>query len=323
MTSELSSRISAANHLLHAASRVLRRKPFEPRIRKARKVLAGVPAEQPVENVAYKIQRAPTFGDSDRICLFVTFSEFGIVWPHVANYCRQVRSAGYFVFLLVASGRRDLRFVDPGSDVADAVLVRENHGYDFSAWAHALRLYPELWNADYLLLANDSVYGPFGDISGILRRAEECGADLVGLTECNVIDYHLQSYFLLLKRSALSSDHVKQFWQQVRSLDDKFRVILQYELNFSKHLEDGGLTIRPLFRLEDRPPDDAVNTALFWKELILIGFPFLKVQLLRDNIRNVDLSGWTKIVSERGYDIEDIYFHLGAVKPDAPGLFIS
>jgi len=323
MTSEISSRISAANHLLHAASRVLRRKPFEPRIRKARKALVRAPAEQPVENLAYLVHRAPNFGDAERICLFVTFSDFGFVWPHVANYCRQVRSAGYFVFLLVASGRGDLRFVDPGPDVADAVLVRENHGYDFSAWAHALRLYPELWNTSFLLLANDSVYGPFGDISGILRRAEECDADLVGLTECNAINYHLQSYFLLLKRPALSSDHVKQFWDQVQSLDDKFKVILQYELNFSKYLQDGGLTIRPLFKLEDRPPEDAVTTALFWKELILIGFPFLKVELLRDNISKVDMSGWAKVVSGRGYDIEDIFFHLGAVKPDAPGLFVS
>ena len=38
--------------------------------------------------------------------------------------------------------------------------------------------------------------------------------------------------------------------------------------------------------------------------------PFLKVQLLRDNPLNSDITGWDKVVASRGYDPSLIRAHL-------------
>jgi hypothetical protein len=50
-----------------------------------------------------------------------------------------------------------------------------------------------------------------------------------------------------------------------------------------------------------------------WRNLLDLGVPFVKVQLLRDNPLNTDLSGWISEVSRRGYPPRLILDHLRRV----------
>jgi hypothetical protein len=64
------------------------------------------------------------------------------------------------------------------------------------------------------------------------------------------------------------------------------------------------LALYPAIERESNP------TLMFWRELIMSGFPFLKVQLLRDNPLQVDLTGWDSLVRERGFDPDLVRDHL-------------
>ena len=71
------------------------------------------------------------------IALFVTHSRTGKIKPHVLPYLRALEAQGLGVFL-IATVDRPVDLPADLLDLADAVMVRRNAGYDFGAWSHAL-----------------------------------------------------------------------------------------------------------------------------------------------------------------------------------------
>jgi lipopolysaccharide biosynthesis protein len=56
-------------------------------------------------------------------------------------------------------------------------------------------------------------------------------------------------------------------------------------------------------------------THYYWKKLLLNGFPFIKIELLRDNPLNIDIRNWKEIISSvSNYPIEIIENHLKRIR---------
>jgi hypothetical protein len=200
-------------------------------------------------------------------------------------------------------------------------------------------------NTDQLLIANDSVYGPLVPLAYTLARMNFNESDVWGATESWQIRYHLQSYFLLVGRNAMQNPAWHEFWRRVRQVSSKNWVVSHYEVGLTQRLLQAGLRCRSLWRYQDlidyavkdlttppgnsrggsRPGPDAIvrtkaakfirltaaagkpmnPTAELWRQLLLTGFPFLKIELLRENPADVsDVSDWRSVVSHLdGVDI--------------------
>ncbi|WP_162875494.1 glycosyltransferase [Sphingomonas crusticola] len=234
------------------------------------------------------------------IALFVTHSATGALKPHILTYLRALNEQDIAVLLLAVTDRQ-LNIRQEVIDAVAGVIVRENAGYDFAAWAHALYLHPEIYGASTLYLLNDSVAGPaagagFPDLIARIRGSE---ADLIGLTESHEYRWHFQSYFLALKPRLLSSYRLHRFFDDVRILDDKDRVIQSYELRFAEDMERSGHWLDLLF-----PSPMALNPTLYaWRELIADGFPFMKLLPLRGAFSEVDTEGWRHTLDQAGFDV--------------------
>ncbi len=185
------------------------------------------------------------------------------------------------------------------------LFVRENKGYDFAAWAHVLQLHPELFAAPILYLVNDSIFGPLNrdKFAAVLERIRRESAYVIGLTDSDEHEWHLQSYFLAFKSRALSHIPFHRFFNAISILTEKDDVIRNYELKLASYLRDHGLRVAVLF---DAPylaiPEHRYNKTLFyWKQLIEEGSPFVKVGALRRDHEAIDTSGWREIVAREGY----------------------
>ncbi|MFL9870939.1 FkbM family methyltransferase [Paraburkholderia megapolitana] len=233
--------------------------------------------------------------------LFVTHSPDGKLKPHVRLFIAALRRQSIHVTLIVSA---DAAWFDQDAlplDEIDTLVVRENHGLDFAAWAHVLQLEPELFDAETLYLLNDSLIGPFNDVlfEKLLARLRSEPADMVGLTESWEYQWHIQSFFLALRRRALASPVLQGFFNKVRVLPTKDEVIQRYEINFAPTLRAAGISCEVLFPSENRN-----NRTLFdWRRLIEEGFPFVKVMTLRDKIEGVDNSNWRATLKAQGYDV--------------------
>ncbi len=257
------------------------------------------------------------------VCLFVTYSPDARLWPHVLNYMKQLKRQEFHVCLVAATDRQDLGLCDPGSRFADAVLVKKNEGFDFACWALALSSEPDLWQAGLLLLANDSVYGPFKSFHGIVRDVLEADADFIGLTESFEIDQHYQSYFIAMKGEALTNAAMRRFWADIKCFENKTEVIRAYEIGLTQCALAAGLRTKALFPCPKHHARSRKNQLLYdWRGLIERGMPFVKVSVLRDAGRDPIYAGWRELLREHGYDDDLVSFHLGAVKPETPVLAV-
>ena len=235
------------------------------------------------------------------IALFVTHSRSGKIKPHVLPYLRALKAAGLGVFL-IATVDRPVDLPAELVDLADAVLVRRNAGYDFGAWSHALKLNPRLYGASTLYLVNDSVLPATGDgrLATIIDRVRDSAADLIGLTESHEWRWHVQSYFLAVKPRLLSSRAFHGLMDDIRLLTRKDHVIRAYEVRLAELAEQGEYAVEVLF-----PSPIAINPTLFdWRRLLADGFPLVKLLLLRGSFDTADITGWRAVLAEAGFDVE-------------------
>ncbi len=186
--------------------------------------------------------------------------------------------------IFISGSPLDSRTVQEQLSFCSQVICTQNKGLDFGSWRVALSLLPPLHQLPYqqLILANDSVYGPFFPLAPIFQAMEARRLDLWGMTRSFELSPHLQSYFLVFEHSVLAQPALQQFWQDFKFYRSKQRIITRYERGLSELAhnqgwktgawsddgEDGQLTPR--------------NPTLFaWEALIARGFPFLKTELVR------------------------------------------
>jgi lipopolysaccharide biosynthesis protein/glycosyltransferase involved in cell wall biosynthesis len=238
---------------------------------------------------------------SKAMALLVTHSPDGTLKPHVPHYIESLAKQGIATILIVAA---DAPFAVEPTDLKEVagLFIRRNEGFDFAAWAHILRLHPTLYDIDSLLMANDSVIGPFNDrmFSRTIDEIRQSDVEVIGLTDSYENCWHIQSYFLFFKKTALRSQRLRDFFSAIVSHSTKIRVIHSYELELSRVLMDGGLKCGALF-----PTDSTLNnnsTIYRWHSLIDAGFPFVKVTTIRDPYPGLHVSGWRRVLKANGYD---------------------
>jgi hypothetical protein len=257
----------------------------------------GVPIGSHQEQISiwgrYVVVKELVLPPASQVSVLVTHAPAGRLKPHVLPYIKLLNDSGLAVLLVVVVDR-PLELRDEEIAAAQGVIVRDNSGYDFGAWAHALKLQPELFGASLLILTNDSVV-PTSDVAvfrKMIARVRDCRTDIVGLTASHEYGWHVQSYFLAIKPRALSSSGFQQFIDGIRRIDDKDEVIRTYEVPFASIMQRAGLSVAAVFA----GPFSANPTFFSWRELIEQGFPFIKLIYLRKGFEKA--SDWPDVLKE-------------------------
>lgn len=233
--------------------------------------------------------------------------------PHSVDHARAWHDAGYDVIVVVIAAAATDRIDVAALAFARGILIRQNRGYDFGAWAAAIAaLTPAITRCDVVAIANDSVLGPSSRFAAMVLRAEAAPGDLVGLTLSREITCHFQSFVLFFKSAALRSNVFEQFWGNVRSGDRRY-VIDHYELTLKAIFEASGIRTHALWSLET----DGNPTLSLWNLLLTGGFPYLKVELLRDNPHRAQLEGWDDIAKAHDFDLDRLRIQIDALHRSA------
>jgi hypothetical protein len=268
----------------------------------------------------YRVLQAPPADLADRIvCLFVHFDPEGRIDPHVRRYLSALKACGLDLVLVTSCALHADEFAAV-SPLLLGAISRENLGLDFSGWALALELFPQLAACRGLVIANDSVYGPVGDLESMISRMQATPCALWGATRNYEIAEHIQSWFVWFRPQALRSPAFSRFWSEVLPLSDKQAIIETYEIPLQKTFEQAGLAVGAAVDLMLLQVANGNPTMHPWRRLLDQGCPFVKVQLLRDDPVRSDLKGWTVELSARGYPVRLILDHLSRVAPHAAGL---
>ena len=276
-----------------------------------------------------------------KYCVFSHFDANDRVERYVLYYLEQLKQCGYEVLLVSTSQAISDASVEALSRVCHTVCLRENVGYDFGSYKAGIHLLKQHGaRVDRLLIANDSVFGPFNDLQPILHAMEREDIDLYGLTDSHDHGYHLQSYFISYSARMYASAAFDNFWSSVDLISNttdnfKQKIVHNYEVGGSQNFLQTGCSYsvvfpyrdvldrvfqRTLRRLDEsrRPDSDIVvqpgelvynlnASHCYWDELIDMGMPFIKRELLTKNPTATDVSTWPqKIETSSHYDVSMI-----------------
>ena len=242
-----------------------------------------------------------------RLCLFAHYHQDAVVAEHVLRYLQALGAAGFTVLVLSTSPLPDAECAKLRA-VGAEIALRENRGMDFGGWIEAcLELFPI--EAELLLLANDSVYAPLGDLPAFVETLVDTEADFYGALESLEVAPHLQSWFVLLRPAAYTSDAFAALMRTpMPEMGSKLALVLRYEIGLTRNLAAAGLRYHAAFTLAGRAGIAGTlpyNPAhLLWRALIEAGVPFLKTEALRLNLMRIgDIGQWRDVVARHAPDM--------------------
>ena len=255
-----------------------------------------------------RLERGPAiedWGDPGSVALLVHWSATPLVSRSVSRSIAEFVAAGYQVaFCSAAEVPQPL---DWPHGLPDGVSVyrRPNVGYDFGSWAAMLAAHPGLSAAGRVVLANDSLVGPFATIAPILGRFDAAECDVWGLIGTNQDGEHLQSHFVGYRDGALQHPAVHDFWQGVRLQRTKLAIIRRYEIGLAPVLRRAGLRVSAGFPWELVVQPRQNPTIFGWRRLLQWGFPWVKRELvLRPHPQVPDAPDVRQVVLDRfGQDV--------------------
>lgn len=262
----------------------------------------------------------------------------------IARYVQSMidayRALGGEIILVSAGGLTKTARETLGGRVNE-IIERENLGLDFASWRAALDRREMGIGYDEIIITNDSVFGPFSDISGIVAKIARDETSILGLTISRQHSIHIQSYFVGFNMRAFPREVFEAFWSDVRPLSDKTEIIHKYEIGLSQAALAAGLDLSAIFDARLPPneswPHSAWRQSLpetpnillacqlaylqssrlgnptmnNWHEVMAAGVPYVKVELLRDNPARLNRNLVLRAIASYGErPISEVHEHL-------------
>jgi lipopolysaccharide biosynthesis protein len=225
------------------------------------------------------------------VCLFAHFDRDAIVDECVLHYLGKLKELSFSIIFISTSplgGGEQAKL----SGCCDDVILRPNVGLDFGSWSLGLSKYGQAINGR-LLLANDSVYAPVGDLQHSFARLTAEPGDFYGIVESIDTSPHLQSWFLLFENHVVRSAVFQAIFAQRFEDMNKPEIIRRGEIGLTAALSEGGFKYRALYQPKRSGPVAQhypfSAPCYLWRELIDDGIPFLKVSVVPDRLDSADL----------------------------------
>jgi len=262
-----------------------------------------------------------------QVALYAHYCASGRVSSMVLRQLRAYAAAGFAVVFVTMSPEISAADWAAVAQTTALLVHRRNHGLDFGAWRELSGVLAERWpDADELLLVNDSVLGPIRPLEPVFAALRSGGEGLFGLTDSCQGGAHLQSYFLLGRGRATVAEMLA-FLRAAPISTSKWLMVQRCEMGLSRHMHASGHRVAALYgyhrliaainahpaeglahlvpEASRRPardpilPDRPLNPVHhLWRPLVsLLGFPFLKIELVRRNPgRLPHIGSWTTLV---------------------------
>jgi len=253
---------------------------------------------------------------SPRLCIFSHYDKHGVIHNYVVEYLKGLKRLGVNIVFVSTSPK--LSNIENIENLCDVIVQRENIGYDFGSWKIGLELAKDLLLKFHsVILCNDSVYAPMVDFRYMFEKMESDDCDFWGITDNKERGDHLQSYFMVFNRKAFTSKVFENFWTNLKVYNRKNNIINKYEVRLQLLLVEDGLLPSSYCSYKVLQSDSNI-THHCWEDLIVKHMcPIMKIELLRDNPEDIDISNWRDIVNHKTtYDVKHIEQHLLSFKED-------
>lgn len=236
-----------------------------------------------IEGPVPEMQTFPVGGR--RLIIYAVYDRRGEVEDYVPYALAGLRDHASHLLVVVNGSLSDIgrAKLEP---FADEILVRQNVGFDI--WAHKDALDhvgSEIAEFDEVVLTNDTWFGPVRPFGPVFERMGARPSHFWGMTDHGqevpnpltnrgVLPYHLQSYWVAVRRAMLVSDEWSRYWRDLPPMLEYFDAVLTHEATFTEHFSNLGFAHDVAF---DHRDYDTKNPSILNADALLDdGCPVLK-----------------------------------------------
>ena len=202
-----------------------------------------------------------------RLCVYAHYDPIGRVHPYVLKQLQAYKKLGCTLTFVTACKSLNKEDETKLCQLADNVLFKRDFGRDFASYFIGLTKTPNAFEYEQIVLTNDSVYGPFRDLSSVFNQMAERNLDMWGITDSRDPIYHLQSYFWVFNKRVIESGFVREFWGKWPNYFDKEHIIHQGELVLTRRAVSSGFRVGALCEYDAILPKAIAD----WKKRVSIG----------------------------------------------------
>lgn len=181
-----------------------------------------------------------------RLAVFAGYDKESVIHDYVVYYLQELSKSADVIY--VADNELAQNETDKIKDYVIKIIAKKHGEYDFDSYKRGYLFAKEngiLENYDFLILCNDSVFGPFYPFDEFFAQIPQRQDMVYGFSkhlraDCDwggkkykVIEEHLQSYFVVMPKSVFLSKWYEDFINSIKKEDDKDAVIFQYEIGMS------------------------------------------------------------------------------------------
>ncbi len=205
-----------------------------------------------IKNPIHDELKCDTPKDFKRLSIFMIWDPDGIIDDYIITYLRGIRKV-CSKSCVVVNGFVNKKGLKSLRSVADDVLVRENIGFDSWAYKHALEFYDyDLIAKEYdeVVLNNYTCFGPLYSFTEMFDEMKTRKCDFWGHVRYVPVPgqkkdglpmpEHLQSHFLVFRKTILQSDSFKNYWITLKLPKSYSDAILYHELRCTDYFEKRG-----------------------------------------------------------------------------------
>lgn len=219
------------------------------------------------------------------VAIYVFWSEKRTLDTNTISYLQELLDVAELV-LFVSNSPLDPLDVSKIKALGVSFLQRENLGFDFWGWKEGIeRLENKIKNANNLILCNSSCFLAFNSLASLFLRMDG-ESDIWGISsfEAEEVPYHLQSYFLVFKKTALEQwDSFISFWINLPKMPYWRTAVDLGELRLTKFYLNKGFKCKAIVNPSSLPSRD-VNPSFYYPvELFRQGAPFLKKKIFLED----------------------------------------
>jgi len=190
----------------------------------------------------------------NRCGIFLFYDPEGKVDQYVLDMLDDLRKSISYM-LVVCNGKPLDESVEKLKKHSDEVLIRSNTGFDVGGYREGLFHvgFNKLSEYDEVVLFNYTFYCGWYSFTEMFEKMSEKDLDFWGITKHHKIDYdpynkikygympeHIQSHFIVVRNSLVSSDDYKNFMISMKNPESYVESICDYETIFTKNFEDLG-----------------------------------------------------------------------------------
>lgn len=261
-----------------------------------------------------------------RLGIFVFYDNEGIVDAHVEYLLGALKERLEKLVITVNGSVSDSSYRKL-KKFSSQIFIRPNIGLDAGAYKDTFLdfLNEEEWlSYDEIVLCNDTFFGPITPLQDVWKKLENVEADFWGITrhpggkfEDNTeFPGHIQTYFLVLRKSLIRSSCFKLFWENLSYPETHRQAVEEFEIDFTNYFAQRGLYGTTLMDVCDCDfaLNYGINPYVYYNYELIKNFkiPFLKKKCLEFDsscyLRTMDLLMY--IDDKTNYDVKLINDHI-------------